>query len=332
MAWSHETYDGLYALGPDGVLKTALFELFRAVNERQEALSLTKTQWYKGSGGQAADLSLSDLTGLFLGNEHRINLQRLYSAIRTLTPFFNVTSDALTMWTVESLETAIGASLTPPIIGQRVMDKSLLEVAQAALDRLTLITIQATLGVSETAGTAIRSGSYASGDPFPPDGELDTAQDAWDARDKYSAAYSSAAWSASVSHYYQAIVNLEYSASESTPPARTVDFSTFGRTMTPGSTWYTFSVANSFTNGFDYTFSGVSETLAGSTAATTVTHSGSLLSLTEEHELALSVADPGTIGIPGHSTPPPSFNTGASISLSQCRAVIDISSELTDQL
>jgi len=47
--------------GSPSAARTAMFELCRAVNEREGAAAQTKTEFYKADGSEAADLTSADL-------------------------------------------------------------------------------------------------------------------------------------------------------------------------------------------------------------------------------------------------------------------------------
>jgi hypothetical protein len=325
MAWSTSTYAGLYAFGPDGVLKVGLFELFRAVNEREGLAGITKTEWYIADGSEAADIALADLTGMFLGANHRTNLQRLYAGIRALCPYFCVTTTARTRHSVGSVEGIIGETLTPDIVGQRVMDASLLQVAQDALDVLVIIALAGAVSATGNSSTREFSGSYRSGIADAPTGELDTASDAWAARGEYSYSYSGKSWAAEIFFYTNFLHGDEYDASESLASETEIDFSAFGLSLTAGSMWYRVVGSNEFTNAWDWSFSGASDTLPGADTSD-AWYEGSVLSLTAPHEIAVSVSASGGVSVPGSGSP-----WNASVEATQCEAIVDVSSELTDQ-
>jgi hypothetical protein len=84
MAWTVPTYAGTYMGGTPSNARTAMFELCRAVNERQAALALTKTEFFKADGTEAADITLADILNIrAAGVESNAekNLKRVRGAI-----------------------------------------------------------------------------------------------------------------------------------------------------------------------------------------------------------------------------------------------------------
>lgn len=139
MAWTTPTYAGQWAYGANGVLKTALFELCRAVNERQDCLGLTKTSFAKADGTPGTDLVLSDFTNMFTSGPSSqpfaINCRSIMAAIKALAPRFCPTSGIATPYTVGTLETAVGLGtfLDEP---RKANDPLFFQQCQDALDLL----------------------------------------------------------------------------------------------------------------------------------------------------------------------------------------------------
>lgn len=139
MAWTTPTYAGQWAYGANGVLKTALFELCRAVNERQDCLGLTKTSFANADGTPGTDLVLGDFTNMFTSGPgsqpFAINCQSIMAAIKALAPHFCPTSGIATPYTVGTLETAVGLGtfLDEP---RKANDPLFFQQCQDALDLL----------------------------------------------------------------------------------------------------------------------------------------------------------------------------------------------------
>lgn len=139
MAWTTATYAGQWAYGENGVLKTALFELCRAVNERQDCINATKTIFKKADGTSGTDLALSDFTGMFTSglstNPFAHNCRAIMTAIKAMATSFCPTSGIATPYTVSSLETAVGLGtfLDEP---RKANDPLFFQQCQDALDLL----------------------------------------------------------------------------------------------------------------------------------------------------------------------------------------------------
>jgi len=122
MAWSIDTFAGLRASGSNPNWTLALFELCRALNERQTALGITKTQFIKNDGTYGSDLALSDLQGLKISgiqgdggglestNWIVGNLDRISLGIKSLinSAFFTEGSGKTDAWTLANLYAEIG--------------------------------------------------------------------------------------------------------------------------------------------------------------------------------------------------------------------------------
>jgi len=139
MAWTIPTYAGTYMGGSPSNARTAMFELMRGVNERQGALGLTKTEFFKSDGSESADLSISDLINIRttgVDSYSFLNLKRIRDAIIDLVNggYFTETSGQSAILTKASLETAISGDLDPDPI--RPQEARFWQVMQDALDRL----------------------------------------------------------------------------------------------------------------------------------------------------------------------------------------------------
>jgi len=86
MAWPTPALDDAI-LSNDTAGRRWLHALCTAINEREGCLGVTKSKFLKGSGGEAANLDVSDLIGLWIGgpNDGAItNLNRCMAAVKGL--------------------------------------------------------------------------------------------------------------------------------------------------------------------------------------------------------------------------------------------------------
>jgi hypothetical protein len=117
----------------------ALFELCRAINERQAATATTKTQFYKADGSLASDVALVDLAGIRAsgtGSLAFLNLKKIRDAVVAMADSgkYTTTSGGTTVLTKTSLETAIGADIDADPI--RPQEARFWQAMQDALDAL----------------------------------------------------------------------------------------------------------------------------------------------------------------------------------------------------
>lgn len=113
--WTIENFAGSYAFGPSGALKIGMFELCRAVNEREYALGLPKTLWYKSDDTQSADIEIEDLVGMKLsGTDNRFttNCERIMARIKQLITagWFCEGTGKTEPWTIANMQADIGLS------------------------------------------------------------------------------------------------------------------------------------------------------------------------------------------------------------------------------
>lgn len=116
MSWPTETLDGVDLFGGDG--KAWLHAFCQAVNEREGAIDIPKTEWILADGSEASDPVLSDFDGIRVHGSNspvRINFQRVQTAIKTMLggigfsgSFFTESSGYSTPWTVANMEADIG--------------------------------------------------------------------------------------------------------------------------------------------------------------------------------------------------------------------------------
>lgn len=147
MAWSIPTYAGLYALGSPSNLRIGLFELMRAVNERETALGWVDdgsgfggingqlTRFYKADGTTGVNLTMADIEKLpcsGIGSYAYQNMSLINGFCANRCILF--TAGATTIpYTQSSLEAAIGTTLDNPL---RYNEARWWQSVQDALDLL----------------------------------------------------------------------------------------------------------------------------------------------------------------------------------------------------
>lgn len=161
MAWSIPTYAGLRATGQPSNYRVAMFELCRAINEREVALGTPGgvTNFYKADGSQGKFVSMADLENLpcsGVNSYAELNMSRIQTAIFSSLGAYTESSGDTTVWTVSSLSSAIGYNLnTAPT---KINQASWWQAMQDALDRMIYAwgtwrptAYASTIGRSETA-------------------------------------------------------------------------------------------------------------------------------------------------------------------------------------
>lgn len=146
MAWLIDDFQDLRMTGVPSKWTDGMFQLCRAVNERQGACAIPKTEW-NTNGIVKSDLELTDLPGLRIsevGSGFCANMENIQSAITTMVTAgkFTIDSGISTLWTVAALETAIGTSLTDA--PESPVDTRFWQAQKDALDLLIHCTLTAT--------------------------------------------------------------------------------------------------------------------------------------------------------------------------------------------
>jgi len=336
MAWTYPTYANTYAIGTSGSIKYGMFELGRAINERQGYLGITKTQWYKADGTQAADIAITDLVGLQIASaNYKTNIDRIYTAIRAMASSFKESGTSLTSYTTGTLETAIGATLSPTLANVNIFQASLFQVAQDALDLLLYIAKTESVSTGATSDSVNEefSGSYRSGIADPPSGELDTAQDAWDALGAYT--YSAGQYkgfNVNVHRYEALLYGTEFDASRTVGSQNVeVDFSSYGFTGNAESTWYRVSWSNDFDSDCDWSFGGAGGTALATDSGSLVYYIGTDIPLDSLVTISLSTDYDASATVPAGTYSSPTDSLVLDITPNQCVCVIDLTPYLTDQ-
>lgn len=120
--------------------RLALFELMRAVNERQAAVGSSKTAFRKADGTTGADLTMSDIAGIsavggFTGTNYAYqNLLAVQLWITQNARRFTTTDSSETIWGVSGLSTAVGYDLNT--FPKRIASAAHWQAIQDALDLL----------------------------------------------------------------------------------------------------------------------------------------------------------------------------------------------------
>lgn len=148
--WSVTNYEGQYAFGTSGVLTNAMFELCRAVNERQHALDVVVTQFKDKDGNLGSDLELEDFVGMFVtgeNNHFRYNCTQIMNWIRVAVAagwFMEEPSASSTQWTPTSMMADIGLGTSwlsgfSAYYPSNVCDYVFYQRCQEALNRMTYV-------------------------------------------------------------------------------------------------------------------------------------------------------------------------------------------------
>lgn len=338
MAWTYSTYAGTYAIGENGSIKYGMFELSRAINERQGYVGITKTQWYKADGTQAADIAITDLVGLQIASaNYKTNIDRIYTAIRAMASSFKVSGTSLTAYSTGTLETAIGATLTPTLSNVNIFQAALFQVAQDALDLLLYISEAEGLDGSTVSDdvTEYWSGSWRAGVVDNPTGDLDTDQDAWDQITNYTQTITDGKdFELTISKYDDGAFpnnGIEYEATRRLGSQNVeIDFSAYGYTGTAASTWYRVDWNNEFDVDCDWAFGGASGVALANDAESLVYTQGTAIAVDTLVTKSLTAEFSS-----GASPPAGTYATPSALDLivspKQCVCVIDLTPYLTDQ-
>lgn len=310
MAWTIETYAGTYMGGQPSNARTAMFELCRAVNERQGAIGITKTLFRKANGSTVADLTTDDLAQIKCvgaSSNAFLNLKSIRDAIISMVDagYFLETSGG-TPWTKANLEADIGTDLDADPI--RPQEARYWQAMQDALDRL----IYASREVP--SGFAYNNQNYQ-GRSFT------TAQDAWDDR-RYTTgpiASPSAFWRITTPA-------SNFSAEVRTGSDYDLVVPAYQGTAVGGA--YQISTINDASIDVDYSIGSYSETLAAGAPLVSGAWKEFLgvdlaLNDTTTATLSITTSEPSTTPLAGDDI--------VSATLLQARVYFDIASVLTDQ-
>lgn len=145
MAWTYPAWQDVYAFGVPSALRVGMFEFCRAINERELAMNMTKTTFYRTDGTLGSDLAFDDFYAMQItgnGSYFTLNCQRINAAVEALvnTGWFTEESGRSPLWTLASLEEDIGEELTgfpgPTSPRENYMVAAWWQAHQDALDRL----------------------------------------------------------------------------------------------------------------------------------------------------------------------------------------------------
>ena len=136
MSWTIDTFAGTQATGDPSGWRTALFELCRGVNEREDAVLETKTQFRDATGSLKSDIGMLDLLGLTF-SQCEENLLIIQDSIIVMieTGKFAEESNSATAWTVASLEADLSIDLQLGPI--RPQEARFWQAQKDALDAMT---------------------------------------------------------------------------------------------------------------------------------------------------------------------------------------------------
>lgn len=144
--------------------RVALFELMRAVNEREAAVGMAETEFFKADGTEAANVAVTDLVGIYVAGNSSLayqNLVRIQDAIVALIESGNFTAlgDADSVYTVASMETAIDTSIQDPPL--RPQEARFWQAQKDALDLLIYRKVAVT--TFDTGVDGYTTGTYGIG-------------------------------------------------------------------------------------------------------------------------------------------------------------------------
>jgi hypothetical protein len=315
MPWTISTYADLIAAGSPSNWRVALFELMRGVNERQAAIGITKTQFYKTDGTQAADLSMADILNIRASgveSNAEKNLKRVRGAIISMlnAGYFTEVSGSAVAWTKANMEIEIGADLDADPL--RPQEARYWQAMQDALDRMiySCREVEPDDHIGYDFSPTWSFGSYAA------------IQDAWDARADY---HNSVHLSATC--YWQ-IQEVSTNYRSRIIAGRTFDFLVPNYLGMPVGCAYQLTHQNDSSIIITYSVGSFDGTMSA-------TEVGVLGSWKESPaaDLALNSTTPVSIAIttPEPATVPFSSDGLMSISFVKSRIYIDLESVLSDQ-
>lgn len=142
--------------GSPSAARVALFELCRAVNERQGAVGITKTQFYKASGSLASDVASADFAGIRASGtacDAFRNLKKVRDAVVAMADSgkFTQASGRSSIMTKTALETIIGADVDADPI--RPQEARFWQAMQDALDALIFAKVETLYATGDSTQT-----------------------------------------------------------------------------------------------------------------------------------------------------------------------------------
>ncbi len=152
MAWTVNTFTGTRMTGNPSNYRTCMFELIRAVRERETIIAdVSPSTFYKTNGTTSSTIAMSDLLNMKMfgvGNRYCDNLERIQDGIVGLIASgrFVTTAGGTTAYTLAAMESAIGTSLE--LAPESLTDARFWQAQKDALDRLIYVTYTTAGGTS----------------------------------------------------------------------------------------------------------------------------------------------------------------------------------------
>lgn len=336
MAWSIVTYAGTRATGQPSAYRTAMFELCRAINERETAMGapitgLGLTTFYKADGTQTSNISMAQLEYLPCSGANSLaarNLEKIRTWITVTAPNYFTQGTGETPLVTESwLSTQVGYDLTQAC--PKVNDAAHWQALQDALD--LLVYFYGTWNFTDSSFTGGGSNTYT------------TISDAWTNRNDISASPGGAGaranavsptgswraqWASSYTWTITDGVDLFYPGGNTGSFPQTLSAPT-GGTMTAAAADYLLG-GTEIATGFGWSAAGDSGTFSngggsGSGSISTWAIGGST-------SITFTASVPSTLPFNEETSATGDTTTrSAAVSLDEVRVYYDITSELTDQ-
>ena len=315
MAWTVGTYESAYMGGTPSNVRSAMFELCRAVNQRQAAFGITKTQFRDATGALASDIIIDDFERMFATGDNVFeNLTKIRDAIITMLAGsnFTTTSAGTTVLTKAAVETAIGTDIdADPLLPN---EARYWQAMQDALDLMIYGRISIASTSSWTGASSVRTG--------------------------FSAVSKQAAWTAAIADTPAASTNSEaswtnvgtpgnYNASIYDTAYERFALSSYGGSIVAGS--FVVNILNGSDVNFDWLTGTVTGTLAQNVGGGGSTDTSSYY-WTEPYSTGGNLDIPVAITTSVPSTNPfITFSSSNSVRIGSAIFYTDLASILTDQ-
>lgn len=335
MGWTTTTWNSAYGLGPSGNLRTGLFELCRALNEREALIGMDLTEFYMGDGTEGSDIATADFVGLPIsapsGHSLGANLQRLYDGLVLLLArgAFIDANDTSSVWTISTLQAEIGGALDE--IPGLLPSAALMARWQAAFDLLTAI-IAAPAQLEERREGTQTSTAYSTPDL------------AWAARDDEAISpydgrgigYDVTFHNSTGPKYRSRVVSrkeyvLDPTRLRATSLPLAIPFATgiTGTVLGAKANWAG-GTSEPFSNTFQYAVNGTPYTHDGTTESETLTQSIAVANLVDPFSVTLqALPEPSSNPFPSAG---PWFELGSvEFELTGAGIFIDVSANFSDQ-
>lgn len=126
MGWTYPSYQDIQATGDPSVYRTAMFEIIRGINERNDALGSGSGSLFKKADGTLSQyITMADLDGMFLPGAFsylKYNMQMIHFAIRSMASEYTTTSGRSASYDATSICAAVGLPSVPPSGGDKWTD------------------------------------------------------------------------------------------------------------------------------------------------------------------------------------------------------------------